>query len=200
MKAPVVIKLGGSLLSDPGDGRLRRWCERLTGAAAGSAIVVPGGGPYADAVRDAQARWRFSDDVAHRMALRAMDQCGLVLCDLFPGFIACDDPAALAGLCAAGHTPVWLPSRQLDLDTDLPRDWTVTSDSIAVWLAARIGCPTVRLVKSCLLPETELATLADQGIVDRHLPFIAARTGITVQLVEADDAPRQARPPAATKQ
>jgi aspartokinase-like uncharacterized kinase len=181
---PVVIKLGGSLLADPHDGRLRRWCERLTGEAAGRAVIVPGGGPYADAVRDAQARWRFSDDVAHRMALRAMDQCGLMLCDLFPDFVAVDDADALAASCAAGRTPVWLPSRNLDLSADIPRDWTVTSDSIAVWLAARIGSPTALLVKSCALPDGDLAALAALGIVDPHLPHIAARTNVTIRLVD----------------
>jgi len=183
---PVVIKLGGSLLSDPHDGRLQRWCERLAGEAAGSAVIVPGGGAYADSVRDAQTHWRFSDDAAHRMALRAMDQCGLMLCDLFPTLVACDDIDALADHCAAGRTPVWLPSRLLDLSTDIPRDWTVTSDSIAVWLAARIGSPGVLLVKSCALPEGDLAALAAQGIVDPHLPQIAARANIDVRLAHAD--------------
>ncbi len=188
-RAPAVIKLGGSLLSDPHDGRLRRWCERLAGEAAGSAVIVPGGGPYADAVRDAQTQWRFSDDVAHRMALRAMDQCGLMLCDLFPPLVACDDIDALAGHCAAGRTPVWLPARHLDLSANIPRDWTVTSDSIAVWLAARIGSPGVELVKSCALPDADLAALAALGIIDRHLPTLAARTGVPVRLIQADALP-----------
>lgn len=186
MNAPVVIKLGGSLLSDPQDGRLRRWCTRLTGEHAGRALIVPGGGPYADAVREAQAGWGFSDDAAHRMALRAMDQCGLMLCDLFPGLTASDDPATLVDLCAAGGTPVWLPARPLDLDTTLPRDWTVTSDSIAVWLAARIGSPQVLLVKSCALPGGDLDALATLGIVDPHLPRIARSTSVSVRLIHAD--------------
>lgn len=185
-RAPVVIKLGGSLLSDPRDQRLQRWCARLTGEMAGQAVIVPGGGPYADAVRDTQTRWRFSDDVAHRMALRAMDQCGLMLCDLFPALVACDDVDALADHCAAGRTPVWLPSRRLDLSTDIPRDWTVTSDSIAVWLAACIGARGALLVKSCTLPDGDLAALAAQGIVDPHLPQIAARANIDIRLVHAD--------------
>ena len=189
MSAPRVIKLGGSLLSDAQDGRLRRWCERLTGEQAGQAVIVPGGGPYADAVRAAQADWAFSDDAAHRMALRAMDQCGLMLCDLYPRLVACDDAVALAALCAAGRTPVWLPARELDLDATLPRDWTVTSDSIAVWLAARIGSADVQLVKSCALPDADLAALASLGIIDRHLPTLAARTGVAVRLIQADALP-----------
>ena len=187
MSVPLVIKLGGSLLSDPDDGRLRRWCERLTGEDAGRAVVVPGGGPCADAVRDAQARWHFSDDIAHRMALRAMDQCGLMLSNLFPGFVAIDDIGALATTCATGRTPVWLPSRSLDLNTDIPRNWTVTSDSLAVWLARRIGSRDVLLVKSCPLPAGDLTALADAGIVDRHFPRIASGTDLRIRLLHADD-------------
>lgn len=189
MSAPLVVKLGGSLLTDPSDGRLRRWCERLAGEYAGRAIVVPGGGPCADAVRDAQSRWHFSDDVAHRLALRAMDQCGLMLCDLFPGLVAVDDIDALTATCAAGRTPVWLPSRRLDLSTEIPRDWTVTSDSLAVWLADRLAVRNVLLVKSCPLPTGDLAALARAGIVDPHLARIAAGANIAVRLVQADDRP-----------
>jgi hypothetical protein len=88
-----VIKLGGSLLGDPEDGRLRRWCDWLAGAGAGRSIVVAGGGPFADAVRASQAHWGFPDDVAHRMALRAMDQYALMAANLLVG-----NPAEAAGL------------------------------------------------------------------------------------------------------
>lgn len=184
---PVVFKLGGSLLSEPQDGRLRRWCTHLTTAWAGRAVIVPGGGAFADAVRDAQSRWRFSDDGAHRMALRAMDQCGLMLCDLFPALQPVDDPDALPGVCASGRTPVWLAARALDHCTGFPRDWTVTSDSIAVWLAGRLGGTRTVLVKSCALPDGDLATLAAAGIVDGALPDMAASTSVPVHVVNADD-------------
>ncbi len=186
MTAPVVIKLGGSLLSDPRDGRLMRWCERLTGAWAGRAIVVPGGGPFADAVRAAQADWRFSDDVAHRMALRAMDQCGLMLSDLCPDLPAVQDIDALVAVCESGRTPVWLPALHLDRNADMPRDWNVTSDSIAVWLGSHLGSTRVVLVKSCALPEGDLTVLATRGIVDDHLPVIAAKCRLRIEIVTAD--------------
>ena len=45
-------------------------------------VVVPGGGPFADAVRTAQGLWQFSDEVAHVMAIGAMDQFGRMLCGI----------------------------------------------------------------------------------------------------------------------
>ena len=186
MKAPLVIKLGGSLLSDPTDGRLQRWCDWLSGAGAGRSIVVAGGGPFADAVRANQARWGFPDDVAHRMALRAMDQYALMLAGSRAGFVATDEIARMSGLCAAGRTPVWMPARELDTRLDLPRDWRVTSDSLAAWLTCQLGLPRVLLVKSCDIPEAPLAELARRGIVDVWLPTFAAEHGIEVHLVQAD--------------
>lgn len=186
MSAPLVIKLGGSLLSNPNDGRLERWCDWLGGEHAGQCVVVAGGGPFADAVRASQARWGFPDDVAHRMALRAMDQYALMLAESRPGLVAADEMSRMTGLCAAGRTPVWMPARELDTRLDLPRDWRVTSDSLAVWLAHRLGLPRVLLVKSCEIPDEPLAALAGRGIVDAWLPNLAAGSGIEVQLTQAD--------------
>ncbi|WP_018410759.1 amino acid kinase family protein [Methyloversatilis thermotolerans] len=185
MRAPLVIKLGGSLLSQPEDGRLRRWCDAIACGRFGRCIVVPGGGPFADAVRDAQARWRFSDDAAHRMALLAMDQVGRLLADLQPALATVDDMARLAAGEVDGRAQIWLPHAALADSSALPRDWSVTSDSIAAWLAAELG-GRARLVKSCAVPDRPLAELATLGIVDRHLPVLAASRGVVIELVHAD--------------
>ena len=92
----------------------------------------------------------------------------------------------MTGLCAAGRTPVWMPARELDARLDLPRDWRVTSDSLAVWLARQLGLPRVLLVKSCDIPDEPLAALAGRGIVDAWLPRLVAESGIDVQLTQAD--------------
>ena len=64
-----VIKLGGSHAFAP---QLKDWIGAVA-AQAGRIVLVPGGGPFADAVRDAQARMGFDDGAAHRMALLAME-------------------------------------------------------------------------------------------------------------------------------
>ena len=78
MRALTVIKLGGSHAFAP---HLRDWLAAIAGCA-GSMVLVPGGGPFADLVRDAQARIGFDDDAAHRMALLAMAQYGCALASL----------------------------------------------------------------------------------------------------------------------
>ena len=47
-------------------------------------LVVPGGGPFADAVRALDAQVGLGDDVAHALALRAMDQLGVLLAPMLP--------------------------------------------------------------------------------------------------------------------
>jgi hypothetical protein len=80
--APIVVKLGGSLLADPA--RLRAWLAQLAAGALGPCLIVPGGGPFADAVRTAQAALGFDDALAHRLALDAMGRMAQVFCALEP--------------------------------------------------------------------------------------------------------------------
>jgi aspartokinase-like uncharacterized kinase len=87
-------------------------------------LIVPGGGPFADAVRQAQV----PDDTAHWMAVAAMDQYGW-LC-------ASHGLPVTDRLTVPGRTAVFLPYRSLREHDPLPHSWDVTSDSIAAWVAA----------------------------------------------------------------
>ncbi len=141
--APVVVKLGGSHAGAPG---LRgAWLAALA-AADGPVVLVPGGGPFAEAVRVQQAAVGYDDAVAHDMALLAMGQFGLVLAAA-AGFVAVDDEAGIAGTLAEGRVPVWLPAAMLARARDVEKGWGVTSDSLAVWLGVRLGARAVVLVK-----------------------------------------------------
>ncbi|MBZ0131707.1 hypothetical protein [Candidatus Methylomirabilis sp.] len=80
MKIDVVIKVGGSLGRWKGLGKLLDSVERWKGST--NVLVVPGGGVFADLVRAEYRRVRLTNHAAHRMAILAMDQYGLELCDL----------------------------------------------------------------------------------------------------------------------
>ena len=75
-----IVKLGGSHASGP---HLKDWLTAIA-AEAGSIAIVPGGGPFADAVRTAQAGIGYDDRAAHAMALMAMAQFGSALESLNP--------------------------------------------------------------------------------------------------------------------
>ena len=115
-------------------------------------MVVPGGGPFADQVRASQARWGFGEGPAHGMAILGMRQYGLMLAGLCPAFATATEPERLAGFLALGRPAVWLPDPEaLAQAQELPASWSVTSDSLAAWLARRIGARLL-LVKSAALP------------------------------------------------
>lgn len=178
-RAPVVVKIGGSLLAN---GRLARATGILTHARR-PLIVVPGGGGFADEVRHAQARHGTSDRAAHLMALLAMHQTGLLIEDMHTRFVAVETLAAIQRALAANLIPVWLPMRMSEADTTLASDWSVTSDALAARLAERLRIGTVFLVKSRRVPEGPCAAeLAADGIVDPAFGSIVARAGLSFRI------------------
>jgi len=139
----VVVKLGGSYAGSP---LLRPWV-RAVEAAAGRVVLVPGGGPFADAVRDAQAAMGFGDEAADTMAMLGMAQFGIALCSLGALLVIAENAAAIAAALGGGQVPVWAPLAMVRAESDLPRSWDVTSDSLALWLAQRLGAGALLLVK-----------------------------------------------------
>jgi aspartokinase-like uncharacterized kinase len=181
----IVAKLGGSLA---GDAALPRCLAALAQPGPARIVVTPGGGPFADVVRAAQDRWRFSDHVAHVMAIEAMDQFGRLLCAIEARAAPCSTLPDIETAWADRLLPVWLPSRMMRADAGLPRTWDVTSDTIAAWLARALGAHGLLLVKSCHLPAgvDDPAVLAAAGIVDRELPGFLSRTGLRLHVVHKD--------------
>src|SRR5260370_37873623 len=173
---PTVIKLGGSFAfsADLGD-----WIAAI-GACAGRAVIVPGGGPFADAVRDAQAQIGFDDVAAHRMGLLAMEQYGCAIKTLHETLSLADSLDSIRRGLAADQVPVWLPTQMALGATDIPPSWDVTSDSLAAWLAGKIGAERLVLVKQVepASGTARVADLAERGIVDRAFASFHAASGL----------------------
>jgi aspartokinase-like uncharacterized kinase len=164
---PSVVKLGGSLAEGGG---LARWLDVVARHGGRRCVVVAGGGAFADAVRAAQIRHRFSDGAGHRMALLAMEQLALMLADLAPSLTPAATEAAIAAARAAGRIPVWLPSRMVLADPTIAESWDVTSDSLAAWLAHRLAARRLVLVKSAPPPPGGPVEWAAAGYVDAAFP------------------------------
>ena len=140
-----IVKLGGSLHDTPA---LRRWLRWLATAPGPTRIVVPGGGPFADTVRTLQPKLGFGELAAHRMAILAMQQYGLVLQALEPALSLAETDAELQAARAA----VWLPWLLAGREGAIEPSWDVTSDSLACWLAIRLAATDLLLVKSAPVP------------------------------------------------
>lgn len=198
---PLVIKIGGGLLRADGLQGLRRACSDATEIASRRPVlVVPGGGPFADAVRALDARVGLSDDVAHALALRAMDQLGLLLRRLLPA------AEPLSALLAPRALGVLVAVPAFRDHPEIPESWAVTSDSLAVLAAGAIGAEETVLLKAVpgvlaqwpsddgplpvltdgplpTLTVDELEALQVRGggrAVDPYLPEAVRRTGVTV--------------------
>jgi 5-(aminomethyl)-3-furanmethanol phosphate kinase len=141
-----VVKLGGGVLA-----RLEHFDAALgaIGAAASvrSLLIVPGGGPFADTVRDVDQRLGLSDEAAHWMAVLAMDQYAHLIAAKLPRAVVVEDPREIATVLGTRRIPVLAPSRWLRETDPLPHSWDVTSDSIAAWIAGRLGARRLVLVK-----------------------------------------------------
>jgi len=158
-----VVKVGGGLGRGAGDEALRGLCAAV--GALGERhplLVVPGGAGFADAVREADRRFGLRLATSHRMAILGMEQFGWLLSELIPG------------------TRVLLPAG-LPLD-ELPASWQVTSDSIAAWVADRVGAERLVLLKAVdgLYPEG----------VDGYLPTILERARFETWVINGRDAAR----------
>lgn len=180
---PAVVKLGGSLAGAP---QLRPWLKAI--ADVGDVVVVPGGGSFADAVREAQPRMGFDDAAAHRMALLAMEQYAQALASLDRRFALAASLVAIENTLDAGLVPLWLPSAMVLEAAEIPCSWDVTSDSLAAWLAGRLGAAHLLLVKSVTLPASATPDeLAGRGVVDPLFPKFLAAGGATAVVLGPDD-------------
>ncbi|HXY70805.1 MAG TPA: hypothetical protein VEH62_15290 [Gemmatimonadales bacterium] len=196
---PLVIKIGGGLLRDEGLEGLRRACAEVNETATRRPVlVVPGGGPFADAVRAVDAQVGFADGIAHALALRAMDQLGAILAPMLP------DAEPVADLVAPRALGVLAVAPAFAGRPGVPESWAVTSDSLAVLAAGAIGAEEAVLLKPVAgvvarwpsddapIPEltaADLRALQARGsgqVVDPYLPDAVRLTGVAV-VVRAPD-------------
>ena len=162
-----VVKLGGSLLGSP---ELARWLDVVVKFGDGKVVIVPGGGLFADSVREAQQVSNVSDAVAHELALIAMDQFGILLAGMNPALATASSELEIAERGWQHRGIVWLPSQMVLVDDSIPKNWQVTSDSLSAWLANKIGAEQLILVKSKPLTryQTEIPT-ASQSLIEDEL-------------------------------
>jgi aspartokinase-like uncharacterized kinase len=142
----LVIKVGGGLLEHA------EHLDRVLTAIADVArhhrvVVVPGGGPFADAVRDADGRLGLGDDAAHWMAVLGMDQYAHLLASRVGRAVVTSSREEIESALRQRQIPVLAPSRWLSSVDPLPHTWDVTSDSIAAWVAGELGAARLLLVK-----------------------------------------------------
>lgn len=181
----IVVKLGGSVVRS---GALASWLEVIAGAEI-PVVIVPGGGALADEVRSCQQQLGFGEASAHRMALLAMDQLAWAVAGVRPGFEVGTAEEALRAILGRGLVAVWAPSALIAERTDIEATWRLTSDSLALWLAGKLGAEHCYLIKSVAAARgtRSAQALAAEGVVDEAFPAMLADTGVRAAMFGQGD-------------
>ena len=181
-----VVKLGGSLAMSE---ELGHWLELLSTAGAGRVVIVPGGGPFADQVRETQRQQRFDDTTAHAMALLAMQQYGLMLSGMQRGLIPATSVDAIRAVLAGNQTAIWMPQLESLNQAAIPANWQITSDTLAAWLAQQVTASLLILVKSVAIEGSvvTLEALLRQQVVDAAFPAYLRELGCDVRICQRQD-------------
>ena len=162
--SPLIVKVGGSLYN-----RIP-YLVPILSASKRPLLIIPGGGPFADLVRQV----RVNNDAAHWMAIAAMEQFGWFISSF--GILTTDRMAVPM------KTTVFLPYRCLIITDVLPHTWEVTSDTIAAWVAGTLHLDLL-LLKSTdgifingILQEQVIGPVESDIIDPSFIPFVIKNT------------------------
>lgn len=156
-------------------------------SGGGRVVVVPGGGDFADKVRQYQSEWCFDDLAAHNMCLLAMAQYALLMQGVLPELVLATSEAKIRRALRDGHVAVWVPTALMRDTPDAMSNWDTTSDSLAAWLSTMLNAERLIVVKSCPLDgDTPLETLAAAGVVDRRFVDYVSEANYVVELFNKD--------------
>ena len=132
-------------------------------------LIVPGGGPFADTVRDLDRQVGLSDDAAHWMAILAMDQYAHLIASRLPsGEVVCG-PDEIESALKRRRIPVLAPYQWMRDVDPLPHSWDVTSDSISAWVAGQVGAARLVLVKPSGASGPDVVDPCFESVLPRHV-------------------------------
>lgn len=178
MAVQTVIKFGGSLERLVTFPEICEWAD--VAFRDSGAVIIPGGGRFADEVRACDARWSLDPVTSHWMALLAMDQMGYLLAEKIPSAVPARTEDDIVQAHAARKIPVFLTFAWLCSQKGVPESWEMTSDSISCLFATRIKAPRLVLLKDkipdeardgVVEPDGPASKMSEEGWVDGMFPF-----------------------------
>ena len=197
----ILFKLGGSLFNS---GFMKIWIKFITDHFKGRAIIIPGGGLFANHIRAVQKDYNLENDIAHDMALYSMSQMGLLISSIDRiNLHFCNTNHEISRVIEDKKVPIigsfdFLKTRIGPSN----KNWSITSDSISLLISEELQLNTLLIVKSCLcsfvdskiaLNQIKVNKLVSLGILDASfsLNFQNSRTKVYLffrdQLPNASD-------------
>jgi 5-(aminomethyl)-3-furanmethanol phosphate kinase len=181
-----VVKVGGSLLGSP---ELKKWVDVLASCTDQRLIIVPGGGVFADAVRQAQVHSNVSDACAHELAMLAMDQFGLMIANMNATLATASSECEIDERTWQHRSIIWLPSKMVLADDEIEKSWDVTSDSLAAWVAHKMEAKHLILIKSDKPDQQQIAAkkAVETGLLDAAFEQYGAQPSFSSWVLKKTD-------------
>ncbi|MBP2030955.1 aspartokinase-like uncharacterized kinase [Methanohalophilus levihalophilus] len=170
MSKKAVIKIGGSLIKEAA--QLIEHIADNRNSFGKQIVFIPGGGIFANFIREADNRFNLDLDSSHWMAILAMEQYGYYLAGKtgIPTITALEDNKH--------QIAIFLPYSLLVENDPLPHSWDITSDTIAAFFAEMEKAEFIKvtdvdgvLVHQQIVEEIDTTRLASMGETCADLAF-----------------------------
>ena len=183
MKRVRVIKLGGSLLTVPSlKQKFQKWLRENPHPLT---LIIVGGGPVVDAVRQVHLANPLSEEFAHWVCIDLLQHTARIAHQVLGNvdlFETMDDlQQSFSDSNVNSSTPIIAVVQVATCfnreypNMGLPESWDVTSDSLAAAFSNMVAAEELVVMKSCDAPSdgSDLESLADFGFVDPFFPGLA---------------------------
>ena len=183
MKKVRVIKLGGSLLTMPNlKQKFQKWCRENPHPLT---LIIVGGGPVVDAVRQVHQANPLSERFAHWVCIDLLRHTARIAHEILGNvdlYETKDDlQQPFSGSKVNSPTPIIAIVQvgtcfaRMYPNMGLPESWDVTSDSLAAAFSQMYAAEELVVMKSSDAPgdNLDLELLADAGFVDPYFADLA---------------------------
>ncbi|MFX1573128.1 MAG: hypothetical protein ACFFB0_10300 [Promethearchaeota archaeon] len=142
-----IFKIGGKILDNSKNliNTIAQLTQLYEDGIINKIILIPGGGTIANFVRSIYKEFHFDADLAHWIGIYSMEYNGLEVKRKFPHLQIYQDYKNLRK--ERKLISVFLPYKYLKRKDELPHIWDVTSDSITLYLAKKLGLSECFLIK-----------------------------------------------------
>ncbi len=142
-----IFKIGGKILENPNN--IESTVSQLTKLYEENILqkilLIPGGGSYANFIRKTDEELKLGDELAHWMAIYSMNYNGIELNRKYPELELIEDLKDFQD--SKSIFCIFLPYNYLRKNDNLPHNWDVTSDSIALYIAVQLQVNKCFLIK-----------------------------------------------------
>ncbi|ABR54616.1 aspartate/glutamate/uridylate kinase [Methanococcus vannielii SB] len=185
-----VIKIGGSLTFNSKNllSKLIELNKKI--------VLVPGGGNFADSVRELYDRTDLGELGAHKIATICTDITGIYFSEI-SGIKTANNLFDAKKILENENIVIILPSKIILSTDELPCSWSVTSDSFAAYIAKLLKSKVLIIATDVdgiydkypegkLLNTINTKTIKGFTSVDKHLPKLISEYGIECFVVNGN--------------